>query len=152
MRTAKGHSWTLIEWTSIDGNEQLRGWVFSRYLKRLELPQTEAKAKAARSTWNRVLREHGHEKVRPFVKLAVENGLDSVLYAHTSLQTLRASTSRLWDEPGLRAIVRPTRSGYHLEGYDPETNEKVVQDVPTEEEALALFARFLQYLAASRHE
>ena len=33
-------SWTLVEWTPPDGEARIRGWVFSRYLKKLRLPRT----------------------------------------------------------------------------------------------------------------
>jgi hypothetical protein len=32
-------SWTLIEWMDGDGDLGVRGWVFTRYVKKLNLPQ-----------------------------------------------------------------------------------------------------------------
>lgn len=39
VRSSK-RSWTLVEWTPPDGEARIRGWVFSRYLKKLRLPRT----------------------------------------------------------------------------------------------------------------
>lgn len=38
VRSSK-RSWTLVEWTPTDGEARVRGWVFSRYLEKLQLPK-----------------------------------------------------------------------------------------------------------------
>ena len=38
VKPAKGNSWSLVEWCSSDSELVIRGWVFSRYLERIQLP------------------------------------------------------------------------------------------------------------------